>query len=463
MKEMSDTDESNDSSEVDYTPYIAPPSSTDEDATYYTVHIEPALLAALDPLDAEFFFTLTILHVPTLDKDVLVSPLIIVLTTTEQHLNIIRNKIESLWMRTDFQRYLVSISIGHYTASAGNDMPSGYDVTRAYHSHWKCGISVGWKDKTATSGAILKNGAGEYYAITCAHLFKGRNTNCIGLKVTQPSFEDYKSFYKALVADRRTYDKKRNEALDERSRTKSESRFNDVDNFVRRLDTIRRDSPEHYQTDAETASVIKSSYKVLNFGGRRCLQDYALLKLSSRLPDSDDLIEDPLPPRGYLAESEWAKEAITVGSLKYDIQVKKRGCATGVTYGIIAGVHGVLKAGGAKTARKEFWALPEALSTSLYHFGDRGDSGSLVWTKEGEAVGIIIAGWTATFDKSSVRAVILPNGYWDTKNIPFFRDEEGNIDFTELMSFVVYRPLCLVQSLEMVLHDIGGDYQLWVP
>jgi hypothetical protein len=127
-------------------------------------------------------------------------------------------------------------------------------------------------------------------------------------------------------------------------------------------------------------------------------------------------------------------------------------------YGIIAGVHGVLKAGGAKIARKEFSARPETLSTSLYHFGDHGDSGSLVWTKEGETVSMDIAGWTAMFDKSSVRAVILPNGYWDTKNIHFFRDEEGNMDFTKLMSFDVYRRLCLVQSLEMVLNDIGGDY-----
>jgi hypothetical protein len=116
-----------------------------------------------------------------------------------------------------------------------------------------------------------------------------------------------------------------------------------------------------------------------------------------------------------------------------------------------------------RSLEKEFWALPEALSTSLYHFGDHGDSGPLVWTKEGKAVGIIIAAWTAMFDKSSVRAVILPNGYWDIKNILFFRDEEGNIDFTELMSFGVYRTLCLVRSLEMMLDDIGGDYQLRVP
>jgi hypothetical protein len=460
MEDMSESGKWNDSVEVDYTPYIVAPSSTDQEATYYTTHVEPALLAALEPLDVEFFFTLTILHVPTVDDGVLVSPLIVVFTTNEHNFNIIRSKVESLWVRTDFQRYLVSISLGYYSASASNDIPHGQDATRTYHSHWKCGISIGWKDATATSGPILENKAGEYSAITCAHLFEHQENDCVSLKVTQPSFEDYRDLYKASVDYRTTCDYAHSKALDERSRIEWESRFNNSDNFVRRLDAVRHDTSEHYQMDAETASVIKSSYTVVDFCGRRCLQDYALLRLHSRLPDSIDRICDPLPPRGYLAELNWAKEPITVGSLRYDIQVKKRGASTGVTYGVIAGVYGVLKAGGAAAARKEFWAL---LSTSLYQFGDRGDSGSLVWTKDGEAVGIIIAGWTVMFDKPAVRAAILPNRYWDTKNIPFFRDEEGNIDFKELMSFVVSRPLCLIESLEMVLHDIGGDYQLWVP
>src|SRR5436190_8852610 len=116
MKDMSESVESNDSAEVDYTPYIAALSSTDQDATYYTAHVEPALLEALEPLDVEFFFTLTILHVPTIDEGVLASPLIVIYTTNEHNFNIIMRKIESLWIRTDFQRYLVSISLGYYTA-----------------------------------------------------------------------------------------------------------------------------------------------------------------------------------------------------------------------------------------------------------------------------------------------------------------------------------------------------------
>src|SRR5204862_6529444 len=103
MKDMSESVESNDSAEVDYTPYIAALSSTDQDATYYTAHVEPALLAALAPPDVEFFFTLTILHFPTLDEWVLVSPLTLISPTNEHNFNIIRCKIESLWMPREFQ------------------------------------------------------------------------------------------------------------------------------------------------------------------------------------------------------------------------------------------------------------------------------------------------------------------------------------------------------------------------
>jgi len=375
----------------------------------------------------EFFFTLTILHVPTLDEGVLVSPLIVVFTTNEYNFNIIRSKVESLWVRTDFQRYLVSISLGYYSASAGNYIPHGQDATRAYHSHWNCGISIGWNDVTATSGPILKNEAGEYSAITCAHLFKDQENDCVGLKVSQPSFEDYRDLYKASVNNRRWCDTARSKALDERSRIEWESRSNNSDNFVRSLDAVRHDTSEHYQMDAETASVIKSSYTIVDFKGRRCLQDYALLRLHTRLPDSIDIIYDPLPPRGYLAELEWGDEPITVGSLRYDIQVKKRGASTGVTYGIIARVYGVLKVRAAATARKEFWALPEVLSTGRYQFGDRGDSGSLVWTKNGEAVGIIIAGWNVMFDKY---LYVLPSSQIDIGTLkisPFFETRRGTL------------------------------------
>lgn len=59
--------------------------------------------------------------------------------------------------------------------------------------------------------------------------------------------------------------------------------------------------------------------------------------------------------------------------------------------------------------------------------------------------------------------VILPDGYWDTKNIPFFRDEDGSIDFTGLPTFTVSRPLSLVESFKRVIDHLDSDYKLWVP
>src|SRR5437667_12560609 len=104
MKDKSESVELNNSAEVDYTPYIVAPSSTDQDVIYYNAHVEPALLAALKPLDIEFFFTLTILHVPTLDEGVLVSPLIVIFSTNEPNFNIIRSKIEPRGTRQDLHR-----------------------------------------------------------------------------------------------------------------------------------------------------------------------------------------------------------------------------------------------------------------------------------------------------------------------------------------------------------------------
>ena len=113
--------------------------------------------------------------------------------------------------------------------------------------------------------------------------------------------------------------------------------------------------------------------------------------------------------------------------------------------------------------RREYWALPEQHSRSLYEFSTNGDSGSLLWTNKGKAVVIIIAGWFAKFDVPPVIAATLPDDYWGMKSVPFPRDEEGNINFTGMVTMAVYRPLTLVQSLEIVLEDVGGDWELWVP
>ena len=94
---MDESDESSDSAERDYSPYIDAPLSTNPDAIFYTEHIELALLETLEPLDVDFFFTLTILHVPTLDNEVLVAPLIVLFTSNEEKFDVVREAVEQLW------------------------------------------------------------------------------------------------------------------------------------------------------------------------------------------------------------------------------------------------------------------------------------------------------------------------------------------------------------------------------
>lgn len=75
----------------------------------------------------------------------------------------------------------------------------------------------------------------------------------------------------------------------------------------------------------------------------------------------------------------------------WDKYVKKRGRSSGVTYGIVAGVHSVMRHSDTGV-RREFWVLPETKSTSSWEFSEHRDSGSLVWTTYGEALAMIIAG-----------------------------------------------------------------------
>ena len=448
------------SDEKDYTPFISAPLSSNQYAIFYREYIEPQLISALESLNIDYFFTLTLLNVQT-DIELLVTPLIIIYTTSNG-VAIAKASLDRIWeVNANFSEFLVFITQGTYINAIDQDPPFHLNMYTSRHENWKCGISIGFHDKSATSGAMLENPRNEYAALTCAHLFHPHETKYIGLRVTQPSYEDFCLLYWRAESERQTCEKILHTAMTDEDKLLCEANLVRATKFLQQLERYDRTSFQNYQKDMEHAMVIKASYEVVDYNGRRCLKDYALLNLFDHVP-RPHMRRDDLPEKGYLKEISWENDASRVDELQWDIHVKKRGRTTGVTYGIIAGVHGVMKSskGG---PRREFWALPEALSTSLYAFSDRGDSGSLVWTNDGVAVGIIIAGWTATFEHPPVQALILPHRYWDTKNIPFFRNEDGSIDFTGLLMHTVSRPLSLVQSFKMVIDDVGSGYKLWVP
>ena len=190
MQPLSEVDSDDDK---DYTPFISAPSSSNEYAMFYREHIEPQLISTLDNLNIDFFFTLTLLNVHT-DSELLVSPLIIVYTTFEG-VAVVKASLDQIWDANNFSEFLVCITQGTYINAADENISSALNTYTSPHEDWKCGMSIGFYNKSATSGAVLENSRNEYAALTCAHLFDTRKTNAVGLRVTQPSYEDFCLLY----------------------------------------------------------------------------------------------------------------------------------------------------------------------------------------------------------------------------------------------------------------------------
>ena len=94
---MDGLDGSSNSVDRDYSLYINALLPTNPDTIFYAECIEPTLLKTLEYLDLNFFFTLTILYVLTLDDQVLVAPLIVLLASNEEKFDVVRETIKQLW------------------------------------------------------------------------------------------------------------------------------------------------------------------------------------------------------------------------------------------------------------------------------------------------------------------------------------------------------------------------------
>jgi hypothetical protein len=76
---------------------------------------------------------------------------------------------------------------------------------------------------------------------------------------------------------------------------------------------------------------------------------------------------------------------------------------------------------------------------------------------------MVLAGWTVMFDKPPLYMIITPlqESIWDVGSIPIYRQSDGSLDFGELLTAAVTRPLSLIESFQMVMEDIAGEYDLW--
>jgi hypothetical protein len=86
-------------------------------------------------------------------------------------------------------------------------LPSGVLPYQEIQDNWKCGIAIGYQKTTATAGAILQDKNGDFYFLTVAHLFKGSENDCLGLEITQPSYQDYLELVAHAQHAKRVYQK----------------------------------------------------------------------------------------------------------------------------------------------------------------------------------------------------------------------------------------------------------------
>jgi hypothetical protein len=291
-------------------------------------------------------------------------------------------------------------------------------------------------------------------------MFKGFETSCSGLQVAQPAYSD---FVELLKSSRRHLQacQSRLQRAGEHLTVRRQADLENAEAIIRDLEAKENDI-ERYQTSMDIGVVVKSGFRTVEWNGRKCLLDYALYKIQKRQPDAGSTFDDVPPPEGHPSTLDWENNPISLQDLSWDMYVKKRGRSTGVTYGVIAGVYAVMRAGGDDSIRREMWALPEALSTKMYSFSEAGDSGAVAITPDGMAVGIVIGGWTVAFD--GLKSLIRPTGMWDVEDIPSCRNDDGTTNFLSLLSHAMSRPIVLIESIAMVFADIAKpELKIWAP
>jgi hypothetical protein len=142
-----------------------------------------------------------------------------------------------------------------------------------------------------------------------------------------------------------------------------------------------------------TGVVTRGEYGNIDYEGRHCQLDYALFIIQSKLLDPGSYFMDGPLRDGLPATLNWPNNPTAIGKLCFDQFVEKCGQATGVTYGVVAGVA-FCGSDGEGNLLREFYVLPEK-SCHSYHFSQRGDYGSFVVIDAGVAVGMVLGGYLA--------------------------------------------------------------------
>jgi hypothetical protein len=238
--------------------------------------------------------------------------------------------------------FWIFIAEGTYTLKI--DFQLQFSPYQILHDELKVSVSIRCLGNAGTSGAILTNRM-DFYALTCAHMFKGFETTCIGFQVAQPAYSDFVELLKSSQRHLQAC-QSRLQRAGEHLKARRQGDLENAEEFMLGLEAKEENDIGRYQTSMDIGVVVKSGYQTVEWNGQKCLLDYALYKIQRRQPDAGSTFNDVPPSQGHLSTLDWENNPIGHKDLSWDMYVKKCGRSTGVTYGTIAGVHAVMRVGG---------------------------------------------------------------------------------------------------------------------
>ncbi len=266
--------------------------------------------------------------------------------------------------------------------------------------------------------------------------------------VTQPAASQYQELIKSLQ-------EKESKIHEWRRLAKSRDMWMRIDSELQDAKLFLAEMESH--TDFEFGQLERREEDVVDYRGRHCIADWAVFKVNKRSPSPADW--DYIGPQGgFLGTLDW-NSCLRIGELAYDLYVRKNGAQSGMTFGVVAGCPA-----GVKMFDKPFedaleeYVIVKEEKWDVCQFAERGDSGSLVITHDGKAVGTIVGAYKIT----SVILVVDEQGVIDLNYLREFRREDGSVHIEDCYTRRLFdRGIVVVQSLSMIVSRAGLDeYEL---
>ena len=412
---------------------IRAPRSDEEYAQRYNETIKTPLLQYLDSSLSEFFVVLVIVECSGKDD----IPAVLIIHDAEIN-EPLPDLTELQIQDTEHDHFVFLLVDGDTDMCAGEiDIP----YNRIYQTHPVSGSSIEAK-QCGTVGLFIEESDNKYVGVTCAHV---AGSTAEQLDVLGPGLEDFSTYVAALREQKSECEKEIAESKNLITKYERTKLLDFVKSELQIVEPLAG-------TDEETANNIRlgkvrtSEYEVVNFRGRQCIADWAIVDIDASRHPLGGPVTVRSPRRGVLSTILW-KKAESIGPLALDLKVRKTGAETGLTHGFVGGIYGGVKKMGKLC--EEYWVI-QAKERNNNCFADTGDSGSSVISSDGQIVGVVYA--KRAISKIRIvcdRKTRVP----DLLGIKETRGQELGEDVYSVV-FLGER-FILIESMEMVLERAG--------